>query len=67
MTFDEWWKDHGIEFATPYEKNAAKKTWQAATLVEREECAKVCDNEASIEGIAQKCADAIRARNEGGR
>jgi len=30
---------------------------------EREECAKVCDDEATIEGVAQRCADAIRARS----
>ena len=30
---------------------------------EREECAKVCDEEATIEGVAQRCADAIRARS----
>ena len=30
---------------------------------EREACAKVCDEEATIEGIAQRCADAIRARS----
>jgi len=38
-----------------------------ATLVadaEREACAKVCDDEATIEGIAQRCAAAIRARGE---
>ena len=29
---------------------------------EREACAKVCDAEATVEGIAQKCAAAIRAR-----
>jgi len=32
--------------------------------LEREECAKVCDAEATIEGIAQKCAAAIRARGQ---
>lgn len=31
---------------------------------EREACAKVCDAEATIEGIAQKCAAAIRAMGE---
>jgi hypothetical protein len=31
---------------------------------EREACAKVCDSEATIEGIAQRCAEAIRARGE---
>ena len=29
---------------------------------EREACAKVCDDEATIEGVAQRCAQAIRAR-----
>jgi hypothetical protein len=29
---------------------------------EREACAKICDAEATIEGIAQRCAAAIRAR-----
>ena len=29
---------------------------------EREACAKVCDAEATVEGIAQKCAATIRAR-----
>jgi hypothetical protein len=28
---------------------------------EREACAKVCDDEATIEGVAQRCAAAIRA------
>jgi len=31
---------------------------------EREACAKVCDDEATIEGIAQRCAAAIRARGD---
>lgn len=30
---------------------------------EREACAKLCDEEATIEGVAQRCADAIRARS----
>ena len=32
-----------------------------------EEAAKVCDSEATIEGIAQKCAEAIRAKKECGK
>jgi hypothetical protein len=35
---------------------------ERAVEAEREACAKVCDAEATVEGIAQKCADAIRAR-----
>lgn len=30
---------------------------------EREACAKLCDEEATIEGVAQRCADAIRTRS----
>ena len=38
-----------------------------ATLVaaaEREECADICDQHSTCEGIAQKCAAAIRERGE---
>jgi len=31
---------------------------------EREECADICDQHSTCEGIAQKCAAAIRARGE---
>jgi len=33
-------------------------------LMERAACADICDQHASIEGIAQKCAAEIRARNK---
>jgi hypothetical protein len=31
---------------------------------ERAACSDICDQHASIEGIAQRCADAIRARGQ---
>jgi hypothetical protein len=31
---------------------------------EREACADICDQHASVEGIAQRCAEQIRARNK---
>lgn len=34
----------------------------AAVALEREACADICDQHASVEGIAQRCAAAIRAR-----
>ena len=34
------------------------------TSAEREACAKVCEEFYSIEGIAQRCATAIRARKD---
>ena len=44
----------------------AESMFRFAALVaaaEREACAKVCDAEATIEGIAQRCAAAIRNRS----
>lgn len=35
-----------------------------AVEAEREACAKVCDDEATIEGVSQRCAAAIRARGD---
>lgn len=32
--------------------------------IEREACADICDQHASVEGIAQRCAEAIRARGQ---
>jgi hypothetical protein len=46
-------------------EDAWQKTELFAALVaaaEREACAEICDAEASIEGIAQRCATKIRAR-----
>ena len=43
---------------------AAPVSTKAAVLAEREACAKVCEEFYTIEGIAQKCAAAIRASGE---
>lgn len=48
--------DRLVEILMPFAKVVA--------VHEREACAKVCDAEATIEGIAQRCAAAIRARGE---
>lgn len=51
----ERWDDRLIEILTPF-----------AALVradEKEQCAKACEEFYSIEGIAQECAAAIRARS----
>jgi hypothetical protein len=39
----------------------------AAVEAEREACAEICDAEATIEGIAQRCAANIRARGSDGK
>jgi hypothetical protein len=38
--------------------------YEAGASAEREACADICDQHASIEGIAQRCAAEIRARNK---
>ena len=72
MTFEEWWVDrHGINWKAYYTdsaKEAAEEAWEAATLAERESCAKVCEDHAEDawdhEGGSLWCADAIRARSK---
>jgi hypothetical protein len=41
-----------------------ERFFHMAQAAEREACAEVCDSEATIEGIAQRCAAAIRARGQ---
>jgi len=50
--------DRGVKDAT----QAAIESFQEAMRLEREACAQIADAEASIEGIAQRIAAAIRAR-----
>lgn len=37
--------------------------YEAGAAAEREACADICDQWASIEGLAQRCAEQIRARS----
>jgi hypothetical protein len=37
---------------------------EVEALMERMACARVCDEHASVEGIAQRCAEQIRARSK---
>jgi hypothetical protein len=37
---------------------------KAEVLMERAACADICDQHASVEGIAQRCAEQIRARGK---
>jgi hypothetical protein len=69
MTFNQWWGSLKWSFAArilvePLAKLFSEIAWNAAVRAEREACAEVCDSEATIEGIAQRCAAAIRARGQ---
>jgi hypothetical protein len=41
-----------------------KLAYEAGVRAEREACADICDQHASVEGIAQRCAEQIRARSK---
>ena len=47
----------------PLQKYIERKV-RKAVMAERAACADICDQHASIEGIAQRCAAEIRARNK---
>ena len=44
MTFEEWWKEKGIDNYNA--KYFSKRAWETAIKHEREECAKLCEEEA---------------------
>lgn len=76
--FEKWWEDHGLQDDgedSQYSVAAyswAKRAWQAATAMEREDCAKVCDhyataidlrgNEYIRSGDCKRAAELIRDR-----
>jgi hypothetical protein len=49
--------DEGVE-------HLARAAYEAGAAAEREACADICDQHASVEGIAQRCAEQIRARSK---
>jgi len=63
MIFKEWWDKTAFSCGLPLHKSTARSAWEAATLAERERCAKVCDGIADKlngGGVAKMCAEAIR-------
>ena len=73
MVKDESLRIKDIVKQTGYDKGHVSRLRKAsridkliadAVAAEREACAQLCDAEASIEGIAQRCAEAIRARGK---
>jgi hypothetical protein len=49
---------------TPAFHNRLKRFATLVAAAERAACADICDQHASIEGIAQRCAEQIRARGK---
>ena len=70
--FEQWWRDEGS--AAPsggddFEEHCKKMcaiAWANGAYVEREECAKACEEEKDIDGIstAKAFAEIIRARGK---
>ena len=67
MKFEQWWDQYRKENATMLGiREDFMAAWQAATLAEREACAKMCDAQAErtdpkFKAAAKYCADMIRA------
>jgi len=59
INIDKLAREHNFERAA-YSYHATPNELATYTRAVMEQCAKVCDAEASIEGIAQKCSAAIR-------
>ena len=57
-------KDEIIALTVEAVEKAYQMGLTAGAAAEREACAGLCDSEATIEGIAQRCASAIRARGQ---
>ena len=63
MTFREWFYSalHRAKYTEDHPAYlAAQEAWEAS----HEECADICDQHASVEGIAQRCAEQIRGRGK---
>jgi hypothetical protein len=68
MTFEEWWDNKYADPVMCRLRRVAQESWDAATKVEREECAKLCESEKrngeyQYNNAVQDCADSIRMRS----
>ena len=64
--FEDWWRLLKPAECDEVEEHF-RECWQAATLDERERCAKVCETfGAEPWAVSKECADAIRALPDGG-
>ena len=68
--FNDWWNASYDAVDNPFEPETpawwAWAAWQAATKIEREARATVCDKYDAADplGVSLECANAIRARSE---
>ena len=62
---DQWAEDHLQcvgEYHPDFHTVSDARFAALIATIEREACADICDQHASVEGIAQRCAEQIRAR-----
>ena len=66
MTFESWWASKYGRTADVSEAHyeLMREAYCDGRADEREACADICDQHASVEGIAQKCAEAIRGSGD---
>jgi len=58
------WNGQTMEFNDVGLERFFHLVYDAGAAAEREACADICDQHASVEGIAQRCAEQIRARGK---
>ena len=67
MKFEKWYEENfgAVEPGVPFHLPVLKFAYESGAEIEREACAKVCEEWGAWNNTAQDCAQAIRAR--GGR
>jgi hypothetical protein len=57
-------ENEALKLTVALQKASYERGIKIGMEAEREACADICDQHASIEGIAQRCAEQIRARGK---
>jgi hypothetical protein len=57
-------ENEALKLTVALQKASYERGIKIGMEAEREACADICDQHASVEGIAQRCAEQIRARGK---
>jgi hypothetical protein len=57
-------ENEALKLTVALQKASYERGIKIGMEAEREACADICDQHASIEGIAQRCAEQLRARSK---
>jgi hypothetical protein len=64
MKFEKWYEENfgAVEPGVPFHLPVLKFAYESGAEIEREACAKVCEDLIGTRAMARHCADAIRSR-----